>query len=117
MLKKLGVKILVLAMICLMAASDTLAQSRIRFGRGRSSASVSGNMASGGSRTFVLGARRGQTLTATLSCSNSRKCDFAEGELHDTSYSEYVERNGDVYITIHNHGARASRFTMTISIQ
>ena len=40
MLKKLGVKILVLAMIGLMTANDALAQTRIRFGRGRSSASV-----------------------------------------------------------------------------
>ena len=116
MLKRFSVKMLVLAMICLMAASDTLAQTRIRFGRGRSSASVSGTMASGGSRTYVLGARRGQTLTATLSC-NRGKCDFAEGDLHDTSYSEYVERNGDVYITIHNHASRATNFTMTVSIQ
>ena len=116
MFKKLGVKMLVLAMIGLMAANDILAQSRIRFARGRNSASISGRMAANGSRTFVLGARRGQELTATLSCGNGR-CDFAEGDLHDTSYSEYVDRNGDVYITIHNHGARATSFTMTVSIQ
>ncbi len=116
MLKKLGVKILVLAMIGMMAANDSLAQSRIRFGRGRNSASVSGTMAGNGERTFVLGARRGQTLTATLSCGRG-KCDFAEGDLHDTSYSEYIESNGDIYITIHNHAARATNFTMTVSIQ
>ena len=116
MLKKLGVKMLVLAMIGLLAANDALAQSRIRFGRGRNSASVSGTMAAEGSRTFVLGARSGQTLTATLSCGRG-KCDFAEGDLHDTSYSEYIDRNGDIYITIHNHAARATNFTMTVSIQ
>lgn len=116
MLKKLGIKMLVLAMIGLMAANDTLAQTRIRFARGRSSTSVSGTMAAGGSRSYVLGARSGQTLNAALSCGNG-KCDFAEGDLHDTSYSEYVDRNGDMYITIHNHGARATNFTMTVSIQ
>ena len=116
MLKKLGVKMLVLAMIGLMAANDALAQTRIRFGRGRSSASVSGTMAAGGSRVYVLGARRGQTLNATLSCGNGN-CDFGEGEQHDTSYSEYVDRNGDVYITLHNHGRRSTSFTMTVSIQ
>ena len=117
MFKKLGVKILVLMMVCVMLTTDTLAQTRIRFARGRSSASVSGTMAAGGSREYVLGARRGQTLTATLSCTNSSKCDFAQGELHDTQYSQYVDSNGDVYITIHTHGARATRYTMTISIQ
>jgi hypothetical protein len=116
MLKRFSVKMLVLAMICLMAASDTLAQTRIRFARGRTSATVSGTMASGGARSYMLGARRGQTLTAVLSCGNG-KCDFAQGDLHDTQYSEYVERNGDVYITIHNHGARSTNYTMTVSIQ
>ncbi|HEY8560902.1 MAG TPA: hypothetical protein VIL74_11060 [Pyrinomonadaceae bacterium] len=116
MLKKFGVKMLILAMIGLMAANDALAQARIRFARGRSSASVSSSIAAGGSRTYVLGARSGQTLNATLSCGNGN-CDFGEGERHDTSYSEYVDRNGDVYITVHNHGRRATNFTMTVSIQ
>lgn len=116
MLKKLGIKILVFAMVCLMASSDVLGQSRIRFARGRTSASVSGTMAAGGARTYVLGARRGQTLTAVLSCGNGR-CDFAQGDLHDTQYSQYIDRNGDTYITIHNHGRAATRFTMTVSIQ
>ena len=66
--------------------------------------------------SYVLGARRGQSLSAALSCGNG-KCDFAQGELHDTQYSQYVDSNGDVYITIHNHGARATNFTMTVSIQ
>ncbi len=116
MLKKLGVKMLVLMMVCVMLTTDLMAQTRIRFARGRSSASVSGTMVANGQRTYVLGARSGQNLTATLSCGNG-KCDFAEGELHDTSYSEYVDRSGDVYITIHNHGGRSTNFTMTVSIQ
>jgi hypothetical protein len=116
MLKKSITKILVLAMIAMMAASDTMAQTRIRFGRGKSSASVSGTMTANGERTYILGARRGQTLTAVLSCGGGN-CDFAQGNMHDTSYSEYVESNGDVYITIHNHGRRATRFTLTVSIQ
>jgi hypothetical protein len=116
MLKKIGLKFLVLVLIGVTAATDLLAQSRIRFARGRTSATVSGTMAAGGARDYVLGARRGQTLTATLSCGNG-KCDFAQGDLHDTQYSQYVDSNGDVYITIHNHGRQATRFTMTVSIQ
>ena len=116
MLKKLSVKFMILVMIGLMSVSDALAQTRIRFARGRTSATISANIAANGARTYVLGARRGQTLSATLSCGNGR-CDFAEGDLHDTQYSEYVERNGDMYITIHNHGSRATRMTMVVSIQ
>ena len=116
MLKKIGLKFLVLAMIGLMATADLTAQTRIRFRRGSSSATVSGTLAAGATRSYVLRASSGQSLTATLSCGNG-KCDFTEGNLHDTSYSEYVDRNGDVYISIDNHGTRSTRFTMTVSIQ
>jgi hypothetical protein len=116
MLKKIGIKILVLTMISVMLTTDSLAQTRIQFARGRSSKTITGTLAAGATRGYVLGARRGQTLTATLSCGNG-KCDFTQGDLHDTQYSEYVDRNGDMYISIDNHGNRATNFTMTVSIQ
>lgn len=116
MLKKIGLKFLVLAMIGLMSISDTLAQTRISFRRGSSSATVSGTLAPGATRGYVLRAARGQTLSATLSSGNGR-VDFTQGNLHDTQYSQYVERNGDVYISVDNHGNRATRFTLTVSIQ
>lgn len=116
MFKKIGLKFLVLALVCLMSTADLMAQTRIRFARGRSSATVSGALAAGATRGFVLRAASGQTLSATLSCGNG-KCDFTQGSLHDTQYSYYVERNGDVYISIDNHGRAATRFTMTVSIQ
>lgn len=116
MLKKLTLKLMILLMIGLMSVSDLLAQTRIRFARGRTSATVTANIPGNGERTYILGARNGQTLSATVSCGNGR-CDFAEGEVDDTQYSQYVDYNGDVYITIHNHGSRATRMTLTVSIQ
>ncbi|MBK7704402.1 MAG: hypothetical protein IPJ30_01175 [Acidobacteria bacterium] len=116
MIRKLSLKLLIVAIIGMMTVTDSFAQTRIRFARGRSSATVTGSLAAGATRGFVLRASAGQTLTATLSCGNG-KCDFTQGELHDTSYSNYVEENGDVYISIDNHGNRATRFTMTVSIQ
>jgi hypothetical protein len=116
MLKKFGVKMLVVALIAMMSYSDALGQTRIRFARGRTSTSLSGTIMADGSRSYVLRASNGQTLTATVSCGNG-KCDFAEGAVNDTQYSQYIESNGDVYITLHNHGNRATRFTITVSIQ
>lgn len=116
MLKKLGLKITIVAMIFLMAASDSLAQTRIRFARGRNSATISGTLAAGATKGFVLGARAGQVLSGTLSSTNG-KADFTQGALHDTQYSQTVEENGDVYISIDNHGKGATKFTLTISIQ
>lgn len=116
MLKKLGLKITILAMVFLMAVSDSSAQTRIRFRRGSSSATISGTLAAGATRGFVLRATQGQVLSGTLSSTNG-KADFTQGSLHDTQYSQTVEANGDVYISVDNHGTRATKFTMTISIQ
>lgn len=116
MLKKLGLKISILAMILTMAAADLTAQTRINFRRGSSSATVSGTLAAGATRGFVLRARAGQVLSGTLSSTNGR-ADFTQGNLHDTQYSQTVEENGDVYISVDNHGSRATKFTLTISIQ
>lgn len=46
------------------------AQSRIRFARGRTTASVSSTIAGNGERHYVLGAQRGQTLTANVTSRN-----------------------------------------------
>ncbi len=116
MLKRIGLKLSILAMMLTMAAADLTAQTRIRFARGRSSATVSGNLAAGATRGYVLRASAGQSLSATLSSTNG-KVDFTQGNLHDTQYSQTVEENGDVYISVDNHGSRATKFTLTISIQ
>ena len=117
MFKKIGVKILVLAMIGVMFTTDSMAQTRIRFARGRSSASVSGTIRPGMSvRSYVLRAQAGQTLTATLSSGNG-KCDFTQGDYEDTQYSQVIEEDGDVTFSIDNHGTRATNFTLTVSIK
>jgi hypothetical protein len=116
MLKTLGLRITILAIMFLTAASDSTAQTRIRFARGRNSATITGTLAAGATKGYILRASRGQVLTGTLSSTNG-KADFTQGSLHDTQYSQTVEDNGDVYISVDNHGNRATRFTMTISIQ
>lgn len=116
MLKNLSAKFLILTLVFLIAAPDLLAQTRVRFARGRTSATMSGTLApNGGRRSYVLRAQRGQILTATLSSTNGR-VDFTQGSLHDTQFSRTIERDGDVYVDIDNHGGR-TRYTLTISIQ
>ena len=116
MLKKIGFSLSVVSLVLILTSSDVFAQARIHFRRGSNSASVSGNIAANAVRSYVLRARRGQTLTATLSSGNGR-VDFTQGNLHDSQFSRMLERNGDIYIDIDNHGNRATRFTLTVSIQ
>ncbi len=90
MLKKLGLKIAILTMIFLMAASDSMAQTRINFKRGSSSATIKGTLAAGATKGYRLRAAQGQKLSGTLSSANG-KADFTQGALHDTQYSQNVE--------------------------
>ena len=116
MIKKLSIKIMVLSMVLMMSLTDLNAQTRVRFRRGSNSTTISGTLGAGVTRGYVLGAKNGQNLTATVSSSNG-KVDFTQGNYHDSQYSMTVEKNGDTYISIDNHGNRATRYTLTISIQ
>ena len=116
MLRKIGLKVSILAMVLTLAAADLTAQTRIRFARGRSSATVTGTLAAGATKGYVLRAAAGQVLTGTLSSTNG-KADFTQGNLHDTQYSQTIDEDGDVYISVDNHGRNATKFTLTISIQ
>lgn len=118
MFKKIHAKLLLFTLIFVISTSDLLAQTstRVRFASGRNSATLNGTLsANGGSRGYVLRAQRGQVLTATLSSTNG-KVDFMQGARHDTQYSQTVEQDGDVYISVDNHGRRTG-YTLTISIQ
>lgn len=111
-MKKLTVKAFILTMILIVSSSDLLAQTRIRFGRGRTSASVSGSMYADGVRHYILGARYGQYLSANIS-SRGNCVSFLEGS---TSIG-YTTQSGDNYLNLVNNCGRAASFTMTVSIR
>ncbi len=100
-------------MIVLMTYSDSFADIRIRFAKGRTSATLSGSVGSRRSVCYVAGARAGQTMNATVS-SNNGKIFFEESG--ETSYSNYLERSGDHSFCLRNDGG-STRYTLTVSIQ
>lgn len=110
-MKKLNVKAIVLMLILVVSRSDLFAQTRIRFARGRTSASVSGSIIGNGSRTYVLGASYGQYLSANVSSRNG--CvTFGEG----TTSNSYTTTRGNNYLYLVNECGRATSFTLTVSI-
>lgn len=113
MLKRNLVRIFVVSVILCMTYTDIFADIRVRFARGRTSATLSGPISGGGSVCFVAGARGGQTLNAAVSSTNGRARFMDSGE---TSYSLYIDRTGDNSFCINNNG-RSTRYTLTVSIQ
>lgn len=110
-MKKLGIKLLILAAFVLVTSSDLFAQSRIYFARGRTSATVSGRINGQMDRSFVLSAQYGQWLTASVSSRNG--CvQFTNGS---TGIS-YETRGGNNYLYIINRCRNTTSFTITVSI-
>ncbi|MBD0372424.1 MAG: hypothetical protein ICV60_16390 [Pyrinomonadaceae bacterium] len=116
-MKRMEIKVLAVAFALMMALTSVTAQARtrVRFKPGRNSTTVTGRLATNGLKTYVLRARQGQTLTATLSSTNG-KVDFTQGAVHDTQYTVTVDSTGDVEVMIDNHGG-PTNYTLTISIQ
>ncbi|HKQ53789.1 MAG TPA: hypothetical protein VJT74_15545 [Pyrinomonadaceae bacterium] len=112
--------VIVLSLVFLLTATDAAAQRRIRFRRGSTSASVSGNIgvnrgvAGANYRSFVVRAGAGQTISATLSSGNDRVW-FVEND--QTSYTINTDRARDYVIRIYNGGANGTNYTLTVSIQ
>ncbi|MBA2734635.1 MAG: hypothetical protein H0U54_17375 [Acidobacteria bacterium] len=110
----------VLALTVLLATADITAQSRIRFRRGSTSATVSGRIgvnrgvAGANYRKYVVRAGAGQTISATLSSRNG-KVAFAEND--QTSYTIQTDSSRDYVLNIYNGGANNTSYTLTVSIQ
>lgn len=113
MTQKSLIRVFIAIVLVAVIATEGFADIRIRFARGRTSATVRGTVARGGRVCYVAGARRGQTLTATLSSQTGRAQIFESG---DTSYSLDVEIGGDQSICVDNLG-RTTGYTLTVSIR
>jgi hypothetical protein len=110
-MKKITVKAFILMMILTVSSVDLMAQTRIRFPRGRTSTSVSGQIAGGVGRSFVLGARYGQYLSANVSSRND--CIVFSNGATSTSY---ITRSGNNFLYLRNNCGRPAGFTLTVSI-
>jgi hypothetical protein len=108
-MKKIILKSLALTLILSSTGFDILAQTRIRFARGRTSATVSGRIFYG-ERSFVLGARYGQYLSANVSSRNG--CvKFSNG----ATSTNYITRSGNNYLYLVN-GCGTTVYSLTVSI-
>lgn len=112
MLKRNFVRVFVASMIVCMAHTDSFADIRIRFARGRTSSTMTGSIRSRGDVCYVANARAGQTMNATISSKNGKVKFRSTG---DTSFSETIETRGDHRLCIANSGGLTT-YTLTVSI-
>jgi hypothetical protein len=86
---------------------------RIRFPKGRTSATMSGKVSNGGRVCYFAKAQAGQTFNATLSSRSGKVQIFESGE---TSYNYVIEQSGDQSVCVDNL-SRATTYTLTVSIR
>lgn len=87
-------------------------QTRIRFRKGSTKATVSGRLTGFATRTFVFRAKEGQELTAEITSDNT---GARFGDL-STSLG-YTTKAGDNYVFIKNDGRAITNFTLTVTIR
>lgn len=106
-------KVFAIIAIAAFANVAALANIRIKFAKGRTSATVSGRVAKGGRVCYFAGAREGQQFTATVGSRSGKVMIFESGE---TSYSYEVEQRGDQSVCVDNL-AGATTYSLTVSIK
>ncbi len=110
-MKSLVIAAIVSGFFAFAFCTEADAQTRIRFAKGRTSATVSASLTGGATKTYVLGARYGQVLSGNVSSGSG--CVVFSGGATSTSF---ITRSGDNYISVTNKCRRLTRFTMTVSI-
>ena len=115
-IKTIIIKAFAVLMIVGMTDASLFAQTRIRFPRGRSSATVTGRLAGGTERSYILRASAGQTMTVRVTSENASVWVDLGG--NDVGKGTTVElRSTDEYIiTVHNDGSTTA-YTLYVAIR
>ena len=115
MYKRPTLHVLVLALVVILSSADTLAQKRIRFQRGKSSATVRGPIGPNGYAEYVIDGRAGQVMTIDITSGNGAVIVNA-GTASGKSFSIDMT-GGDHLLSVVNTGRRATNYTLTVSIR
>lgn len=106
------------AVLMIMGMMDSLAfsQTRIRFARGKSSATVTGTLNSGSGRSYVLGARAGQYMTVRVSSRDSISVDVGGNDLGEGDTIE-LRSTDDYIITVYNDDGYQANYSLYVAIR
>lgn len=92
-----------------------MAQKRIRFARGKSSATVRGPIGPNGYLEYVVNGRAGQVMTIEITSGNGAVVVNA-GTATGKSFTIEMS-GGDHLLSVVNTGGRATNYTLTVSIR
>lgn len=122
-MKKLKIHFLTgVVLMTLLLVTNTFPQdgTRIKFQRGSSTATVSGTVAQGGPDFWLVGAKKGQTMTVRVRGKvtfgmDSPKGQMTEDDGEDTSYSFDLDFDGDYQIRVYSPSG-VQKYTLSVAI-
>jgi hypothetical protein len=115
MLRKTSLQVVALALMLILSGADSLAQTRISFRRGSSSATVRGKIVSKGYSEYVVNGRAGQVMSIEITSGNGAVVVNA-GTASGKSFSVDMT-GGDHLLSIVNTGRNATNYSLTVSIR
>jgi hypothetical protein len=113
--RKTGAQIVALVLIMILSGSDLLAQRRISFRRGTSSATVRGRIGANGYTEYVINGRAGQVMSIEITSRNGAVIVNA-GSASGKNFSLEMS-GGDHLLSIVNTARSATNYTLTVSIR
>jgi hypothetical protein len=115
MFRKTVIQIVAVVLLLTLSSDDSLAQKRISFRRGASSATVRGNIEPKGYLEYVINGRAGQLMTIEITSGN-RAVIVNAGSASGKSFSIPMS-GGDHLLSVVNTGLSATSYTMTVTIK
>ncbi len=116
-IKSLLIKSFAVLMIIGTMDSAVFSQTRVRFARGRTSTTVSGTLSGFGSRSYVVGASRGQTMTVRVSSNSGRVWVDIGGNDMGRGTTIQLRSTDDYIITVHNELGSSTKYSLYIGIR
>jgi hypothetical protein len=114
MLRKTNLRLVALLLLIVVSSSDVLAQKRISFRKGASSATVRGRIGANGYTEYVINGRAGQVMSIKITSVNGAVTVNA-GSASGKDFSLEMT-GGDHLLSIVNTAAGATNYTLTVSI-
>lgn len=115
MLRKIGAQVLALSLCIVFSSADLMAQRRISFRRGASSATVNGKIGGRGYTEYVINGRAGQVMTIVITSTNGAVLVNA-GTASGKNFSLEMT-GGDHLLSIVNQGRNPASYTLRVSIR
>ncbi|MCU1289346.1 MAG: hypothetical protein JWN60_1575 [Acidobacteria bacterium] len=116
MIKNKGLKVLLMTLVLISLASDALAQTNIKFARGRNSATVKGSIDKNGALRYTVEGKAGQTILVTVKSGNDQVIAGVEGVGQGQTVTGKLQYDGSYIIELQN-GGNATNYAMTVTIR